>query len=191
MALLRVGFTEPRRSPGTLVSSYLTVSPLPAPSWARAVCFLWHFPAGRPGLPLATTLPCGVRTFLGDVNGIDAAARSTRPSLIHATNLGSWISRRHSCSWRPVSVTGAVNAVAGGGSLITLPALLSVGLPPVQASVTNSVSVAFGYVGGVAAPGKDLAGQTVLQQLVPAAVAGRFDGCVFFCWVPRKSSSIG
>ena len=64
LALLRVGFTEPLRSPGMLVSSYLTVSPLPDRS--PAVCFLWHFPAGRPGLPLATTLPYGVRTFLGD-----------------------------------------------------------------------------------------------------------------------------
>ena len=26
--------------------------------------FLWHYPAGRPGLPLATTVLCGVRTFL-------------------------------------------------------------------------------------------------------------------------------
>src|SRR5437763_839340 len=31
-----------------------------------AVCSLWHCPAGRPGLRLATTLPCGVRTFLGE-----------------------------------------------------------------------------------------------------------------------------
>ena len=29
-----------------------------------AVCFLWHFPASHLGLPLTTTLPCGVRTFL-------------------------------------------------------------------------------------------------------------------------------
>ena len=29
-----------------------------------AVSFLWHFPAGHPGLPLATTLLYGVRTFL-------------------------------------------------------------------------------------------------------------------------------
>src|SRR3984885_11217205 len=29
-----------------------------------AVCFLWHFPASRPGLPLAITLLCEVRTFL-------------------------------------------------------------------------------------------------------------------------------
>ena len=31
LALLRVGFTEPSRSPGTLVVSYTTVSPLPRP----------------------------------------------------------------------------------------------------------------------------------------------------------------
>ena len=30
-----------------------------------AVCSLWHCPAGCPGLPLTTTLLCGVRTFLG------------------------------------------------------------------------------------------------------------------------------
>ncbi len=29
-----------------------------------AVCFLWHFPSGRPGWPLATTVPCPARTFL-------------------------------------------------------------------------------------------------------------------------------
>ena len=36
-----------------------------------AVCFLWHFPAGRPDWPLASTLPCGVPTFL------DTEGRST------------------------------------------------------------------------------------------------------------------
>ncbi len=62
--LLRAGFTEPPRSPGALVRSYRTVSPLPA-RCAPAVCFLWHCPAGHPGLPLTTALLCGVRTFLG------------------------------------------------------------------------------------------------------------------------------
>src|SRR6266508_5494723 len=56
LTLLRVGFTEPSRSPGMLVVSYTTVAPLPGRSRSRAVCSLWHFPAGRPGLPLATTL---------------------------------------------------------------------------------------------------------------------------------------
>ena len=65
--LLRVGFTEPTGSPRSLVRSYRTVSPLPVrhpgvtPS---AVCSLWHFPAGHPDWPLASTLPYGVPTFL-------------------------------------------------------------------------------------------------------------------------------
>ena len=77
MALLRVGFTKPSRSPGMLVSSYLTVSPLPG--GYQAVCSLWHFPASHPGSPLATTLPCGVRTFLGGEDITAAAALPTRP----------------------------------------------------------------------------------------------------------------
>ncbi|GAB3048334.1 hypothetical protein GCM10027053_03000 [Intrasporangium mesophilum] len=78
--LLRVGFTEPSQSPGTLVVSYTTVSPLPAAE-AAAVCSLWHCPAGHPGWLLATTLPCGARTFLGRAEAL------TRPPgrLIHAT----------------------------------------------------------------------------------------------------------
>ena len=32
-----------------------------------AVCSLWHFPAGHPDWALPSTLPCGVRTFLGPV----------------------------------------------------------------------------------------------------------------------------
>jgi uncharacterized membrane protein YfcA len=84
------------------------------------------------------------------------------------------------------TVTGAVNAVAGGGSLLTFPALLSVGLPTVQASVTNSVSVAFGYIGGVASTRRDLAGQTALKQLVPAAILGSFVGCALLLGTPEK-----
>jgi len=78
LALLRVGFTEPRRSPGALVVSYTTVSPLPRAGRSRcaAVCSLWHCPAGHPGWALPTTLPCGVRTFLG---GRRAARRGRLP----------------------------------------------------------------------------------------------------------------
>ncbi len=66
-ALLRVGFTEPPGSPRTLVRSYRTVSPSPVPPanrWPSAVCSLLHDPSGRPDLALASTLPCGVPTFL-------------------------------------------------------------------------------------------------------------------------------
>jgi uncharacterized membrane protein YfcA len=54
---------------------------------------------------------------------------------------------------------GAVNAVAGGGSLISFPALLAVGYPAVDANVTNSVALLPGYAGGTAAYRPELAGQ--------------------------------
>jgi uncharacterized membrane protein YfcA len=54
---------------------------------------------------------------------------------------------------------GAVNAVAGGGSLISFPALVAAGLPPLQANVTNQVAVLPGYLGGSLAYRGELAGQ--------------------------------
>ena len=42
------------------VRSCRTISPLPL----QAVYFLWHYPSGRPGWPLAITVPCPARTFL-------------------------------------------------------------------------------------------------------------------------------
>jgi hypothetical protein len=69
LALLRVGFAEPPESPRALVRSCRTVSPLPVPvARPSAVCFLWHFPSGHPDWPLASTLPCGVPTFLDPVD---------------------------------------------------------------------------------------------------------------------------
>ena len=43
---------------------------------------------------------------------------------------------------------GAINAVAGGGSLVSFPALLAVGYTSKVANVTNSVALWPGYVGG-------------------------------------------
>lgn len=41
---------------------------------------------------------------------------------------------------------GALNAVAGGGSFLTLPALIFVGVPPVAANATGTVALLPGYV---------------------------------------------
>jgi len=62
LVLHRVGFAELLRSPGELVRSYRTVSPLPR--MCGAVCFLLHFPSRFHDSTLWSTLPCGVRTFL-------------------------------------------------------------------------------------------------------------------------------
>ena len=52
----------------------------------RAVCSLLHFPAGCPGLPLTTTVPCGVRTFLDPCLPTCVAVQDaaiTRPTHSH------------------------------------------------------------------------------------------------------------
>ena len=54
---------------------------------------------------------------------------------------------------------GAVNAVAGGGSLISFPALLAVGYGSVAANVTNALAVLPGYLGGSLAYRRELEGQ--------------------------------
>lgn len=56
-------------------------------------------------------------------------------------------------------LAGAVNAVAGGGSLISFPALLAVGQPAVTANVTNAVAVVPGYLGGTIGYRRELQGQ--------------------------------
>ena len=79
--------------------------------------------------------------------------------------------RRPSCRRRaPRSSAGAINAIAGGGSLITFPTLVAVGLPPVTASVTNTVAMCPGYLGATLAQRRDLAGQ---GQRDRDAAAGR------------------
>ena len=54
---------------------------------------------------------------------------------------------------------GAVNAVGGGGSLISFPALLAAGYAPVAANVTSSIALLPGYLGGSLAYRRELAVQ--------------------------------
>jgi uncharacterized membrane protein YfcA len=44
------------------------------------------------------------------------------------------------------AVAGAVNAIAGGGTLLTFPALLAAGVPPVIANATNTVALFPGQI---------------------------------------------
>src|SRR5258708_8606011 len=46
-------------------------------------------------------------------------------------------------------IAGMINSVAGGGTLLTFPALVWVGLPPVMANATNTVAIWPGSLGGM------------------------------------------
>ncbi len=68
---------------------------------------------------------------------------------------------------------GFVNALAGGGTLISFPALTAIGFPAVAANVTNTVALVPGYLGATLAQMQDL--KTQKQRLwwyLPAGVVG-------------------
>jgi uncharacterized membrane protein YfcA len=68
---------------------------------------------------------------------------------------------------------GAVNALAGGGTLITFPMLTFLGIPAIPANVTNTVALCPGYFGGTLAQWNDLRGQRDrLWLILPASIAG-------------------
>lgn len=72
---------------------------------------------------------------------------------------------------------GLINAIAGGGTLISFPALIAVGVPPVAANVTNTVALVPGYLGATFAQMKDLTGQgRRLRLLVPTGAIGGIAG---------------
>lgn len=80
---------------------------------------------------------------------------------------------------------GLVNSIAGGGSLILFPVLLAVGLPPLDANVTNSVAAWPGYVGGVGGFRSEIRGQRHrLPRLLAATVVGSVCGCVLLLITP-------
>jgi len=82
---------------------------------------------------------------------------------------------------------GLVNALAGGGTLITFPALTAVGVPALNANVTNTIALLPGYLGGTYAQRRDLEGQRdrLLVVALPA-IAGGFVGGLLLLMTGEK-----
>lgn len=69
---------------------------------------------------------------------------------------------------------GAVNALAGGGTLISYPVMTAFGVPTVQANATNTLALCPGYVGGAYAQRNELEGMapTLKAPLAVGAIFG-------------------
>jgi hypothetical protein len=69
---------------------------------------------------------------------------------------------------------GAINAIAGGGSLITFPTLVWLGREPIRANATNTVSLSPGSLAALLALRHDLAGLGgwIAWGSVPSVVGG-------------------
>jgi uncharacterized membrane protein YfcA len=82
-------------------------------------------------------------------------------------------------------VAGAVNAVAGGGTLVSFPALLAVGNSALTANITNSVGLLAGYLGGTVAYRPELQGQRHrVVRLGVAGVVGGVGGALLLVFTP-------
>lgn len=70
-----------------------------------------------------------------------------------------------------------MNSLVGGGTLVTFPTLLALGVPPVAANVTNTVALCPGYFSGAHAQRAKLAGQRArLPRLAAWSAVGGLAG---------------
>ncbi len=85
-------------------------------------------------------------------------------------------------------IAGVLNAVAGGGSFISFPTLIFLGMPPVEANATNTVALWFGLVASGRSYRRHLAGPRIL--LIPmtiASAAGGAAGALLLLHTPQHT----
>jgi hypothetical protein len=83
---------------------------------------------------------------------------------------------------------GTINAVVGSGTLVTFPVLLAAGLPPVTATVSNSLGLVPGSLTGAIGYRRELRGQRrLLLRLLPASVLGAVTGAFLLLHLPADA----
>ncbi|MCB1894778.1 MAG: sulfite exporter TauE/SafE family protein [Zoogloeaceae bacterium] len=81
---------------------------------------------------------------------------------------------------------GVLNSVAGGGSFITFPALMAAGVAPITANATNTFASCAGYLSGVFALRRELAGhRSELPRLVGISLLGGIAGAWLLLQTPE------
>lgn len=83
---------------------------------------------------------------------------------------------------------GAINSVAGGGTLLTFPALIWLGLDPKIANATSTVALWPGLVGGLWGFRRELEKtRSLLWRLGLTSVAGGAVGGLLLIWTPPET----
>jgi uncharacterized protein len=83
---------------------------------------------------------------------------------------------------------GGINAVVGSGTLVSFPVLLAVGLPPVPATISNSLGLTAGNLTSSIGYRRELRGQRrLLLCLMPASVLGALTGAFLLLHLPAAT----
>jgi len=84
---------------------------------------------------------------------------------------------------------GTVNGVAGGGTLVSFPALLAVGVPALKANITSTIGIWPGYLGGLAGFRAEVHEQAKrrLTVLSSAALVGATAGSILLLATPGSA----
>jgi uncharacterized membrane protein YfcA len=86
------------------------------------------------------------------------------------------------------AAAGLINAIAGGGTLVTFPTLLFVGTPSVVANATNTLALVFGTVGGVFGYRRQFGDVRIwLRRFIPVCLAGGLIGAVLLTATGEKA----
>lgn len=81
---------------------------------------------------------------------------------------------------------GVLNSIAGGGSFITFPALMFVGIPPIIANATNTFASCAGYMSGTYAFRKEIsAHKDELLLIVTISLMGGITGAWLLLKIPE------
>lgn len=86
-------------------------------------------------------------------------------------------------------LAGAMNALAGGGSFVSLPALMAAGLPSVAANATSTVALLPGSLASAWVYRRDLQpiGPASLRAMLSATVAGAVVGSLLLVLTPESA----
>jgi uncharacterized membrane protein YfcA len=84
-------------------------------------------------------------------------------------------------------LAAAINALAGGGTLLSFPVLLAIGYPALVANVSNTLGILPGYVGGSLSYRRELAGQG--RRVIILGIAGAIGALIGAFLLTRTSPS--
>jgi uncharacterized membrane protein YfcA len=84
-------------------------------------------------------------------------------------------------------VAGAINSIAGGGTLVSFPAIVALGIPPLVANATNAVALWPGAFGSLWAYRAEVSGaRSWAARFAMPSILGGAAGALLLLWTPSE-----